>query len=169
MASFAWRITNLIYTIVTLVAIIFFVVMFHIRKFQFERGFKLIFASLILGFICKTTFCSLDLTLNWTKNNKQETELKFVAWSLSEICYITAMITFDMLIAKVTALLYALARKKLSDAIGFIRKTSAWIFWVGLVIIIYFYLNLIVSIIIYYDRGDGSKDRLWMQNWACSY
>ena len=155
MASFGWRVTNLVWTIATLVVIVFFVVMFHIRKFQFERGFKLIFASLILGFMCKTVFCSMDIKINWSKRD-QEQEFKFLAWSLSEVCYITAMISFDMLIAKITALLYALARKKLSDAIAFIRKTSSWIFWVGLVIIVYFYLNLIVSIIIYYDRGDGS-------------
>ena len=33
MASFAWRVTNLVWTIATLVVIVFFVVMFHIRKF----------------------------------------------------------------------------------------------------------------------------------------
>ena len=43
------------------------------------------------------------------------------------------MYAFDMLIAKVFCLLFALARKRLSQAIKYIKKTNSWIFWVGLI------------------------------------
>ena len=67
MATHGWKIVNLIYTVITLIAIIAFVVLLHVQKLQFERGFKLIFAALILGFLCKTVYCAIDLNIHWGK------------------------------------------------------------------------------------------------------
>ena len=54
-----------------------------------------------------------------------------------------------MLIAKVFSLVFALARHKLSKAITLIKKTNAWIFWIGIILSSGIMAEVFIAVIVF--------------------
>ena len=73
--------------------------------------------------------------------------------------YVFGFYAFDMLMAKVFSLLFALARRRLSQAIKLIKKTNSWIFWVGIGFFILAMMQYLVFTIIYLTHDENSNAR----------
>ena len=132
MVSLAVNIINIAISTIQLIVLIISLFIWRKGGIKFERGYILIFLTLTLGFIFKDAYCIMMFDVDWDIHDKDD--LKFVAWNLSSVGYLFTTYSFDMTIAKVFSLFFALARRRLSKAIKLIKITNSWIFWIGVIL-----------------------------------
>ena len=147
MKNLAATIINAIVNAILLIILFTNLIYFCKREHKFERGFKLIFVTLSVGLLCKNVYCGIVFYIDWSKHT--EDNLKFVAWNLTSLSYLLIMYSFQMLIAKVFSLVFALARHKLSKAITLIKKTNAWIFWIGIILSSGIMAEVLIAVIVF--------------------
>lgn len=75
------------------------------------------------------------------------------------------MNSFDMLVAKLFALLYALAKLRLSKAVKLIKLTNKWIFRIGLVSTLVTLTENLILVSIFILQPDNSKIRTNLESY----
>ena len=147
-----------------LIVLLISLAFFYNQGIKFERGFTLIFLSLTVGFLLKLTFCILMFGIDWSVHELDE--LKFVVINLSQLSYLLAMYSFDMLIAKLFSLLFALARRRMSQAIKKIKKTNSLIFCVGVIFISASIVQAAITTSVFIWQSKDSNKRRSIQEFA---
>ena len=134
------------------------------KKICIERCFKLIFVMLTFAFVFKLGYCVLNFFIDWSERSGES--LKFIAWNVSSVSYIQLMYVFDALIAKVFTVVFALARRRMSQAVQLIKKTNLWIFWIGIILMLMLLTVEIIELSLFFKAKQGSDERHFIHNFA---
>ena len=159
----AIQLINMVINIFFLGSLVATLCYFFRRKIFFEPGFKLIFINLILAFMIKTSYYATIFSVDWQDGSYNS--LKFIQQNMYVLSYLMTMNSFDMLVAKLFALLYALAKLRLTHAIKLIKVTNKWIFRVGLVLICLALTKILIMFSIFLVQPEHNQTRTNLESY----